>query len=54
MTKKFTVRVFNGTETTIYTTEATDVITAEQKIAEYHIALTGETNLKVTATERRG
>lgn len=48
--KKYTIRIFDGKYTTIYTTEAINKNTAIAKITDYHIALGGIVE-KVTATE---
>lgn len=48
---KYTVRVFDGQYTSIYTTEALNGLEAENKIASYHKAL-GGTVEKITATQR--
>ena len=49
----YTVRIFDGFETSIYTTKATDALRAETKIANYHTALGGIIK-KITVTQRRG
>lgn len=46
---KYTVRVFDGEYTSIYTTEAINGVDAEKKISDYHIALGGVVK-KVSAT----
>ena len=51
--KKYTVRIFDGKNTTIYTTTDLDIFRAENKIRRYHKAL-GGTVVKVTTTESRG
>ena len=50
---KYTVRIFDGTETWIYTTKDIDIRTAEKKILDYHTAL-GRDTVKVTTTQQRG
>ena len=50
---KYTVRIFDGTETWIYTTKDTDIRRAENKILDYHTVL-GRTTVKVTTTQQRG
>ena len=50
---KYTVRIFDGTETYIYTTKDTDIRKAENKILDYHTAL-GKTVVKITTTQQRG
>ena len=49
---KYTVRIFDGEYTTIYTTEDTNIFSAENKILRYHRALGGSV-IKVTTTEQR-
>lgn len=49
---KYTVRIFDGKYTTIYTTEDKDIFVAENKILRYHRALGGSV-VKVTTTEQR-
>jgi len=51
--KKFVVRIFDGTHTSIYTTRDTNIFSAENKIVRYHTALGGSV-VKVTTTEQRG
>ena len=53
MEKTYVVRIFDGENTTIYTTKAVDSIQAESRIRHYHIALGGDV-VKITATEQRG
>ena len=48
---KYTVRIFDGFETSIYTTTAHTALEAETKIANYHVAL-GGTVKKITITQR--
>jgi hypothetical protein len=50
--KKYTVRIFDGQNTWLYTTEATDIFRAENKIIAYHSAF-GRDVVKVTTTEIR-
>lgn len=52
MFKKYTVRIFDGTYTSVYTTEDIDLASAENKIVKYHLALGGKV-INVTTTERR-
>jgi hypothetical protein len=49
--KTFTVRIFDGTNTIIYSVKAEDAQRAEAKITRYHLALGGEIK-KVTTTQR--
>lgn len=51
--KLFVVRIFDGVNTTIYTTRSTNIFSAENTILRYHRAL-GGTAIKVTTTEQRG
>lgn len=51
--KAFTVRIFDGTNTTIYTTRGFSKSERENQIVKYHIALGGKV-VKVTTTENRG
>ena len=51
--KTFVVRIFDGENTTIYTTKSTNSITAENNILRYHKAF-GGTVVKVTTTQQRG
>lgn len=51
--RTFVVRIFDGENTTIYTTKGYSVFTEENKIVRYHMALGGKV-VKVTTTERRG
>ena len=51
--KLFVVRIFDGVNTTIYTTRSTNIFSAENCILRYHRAL-GGTVIKVTTTEQRG
>ena len=53
MKKTYVVRIFDGKNTTIYTTQALDHVQAENKIREYHFALGGDV-IKITTTEQRG
>lgn len=50
--KKYTVNIFDGTYTTVYTTEDKDIFNAENKIIKYHTAL-GGTVVKVTTIEKK-
>ena len=50
--KTFVIRVFDGKNTTIYTTRDTDIRKAESRIIDLHYALGGDV-LKVTVTEQR-
>ena len=52
MEKKYTVRIFDGQYTTIYTTRSIDAESAESKIIKYHTAFGGQVE-KVTTTEQR-
>ena len=51
--KTFVVRIFDGENTTIYTTKDVDIFRAENKICKYHFALGGDV-VKITTTEQRG
>lgn len=51
--KTFVVKIFDGTNSTVYTTKDTNIFSAENKIIAYHTAL-GGTVVKVTTTEQRG
>ena len=51
--KTFVVRIFDGENTTIYTTKGYSMFTEENKIVRYHIALGGKV-VKITTTECRG
>ena len=53
MEKTYVVRVFDGENTTFYTTRDTDPIKAESRIRHLHIALGGDV-VKMTITEQRG
>lgn len=50
--KTFVVRIFDGNNTTIYTTRDTDIKRAEDKVCNYHYGLGGDV-VKVTTTEQR-
>ena len=50
--KTFVIRIFDGENTTIYTTKNTNIFSAENNILRYHRAL-GGTVIKVTTTEQR-
>lgn len=52
MDKKYTVRIFDGQSTWIYTTQATDIYRAERKVLNYHTTLHRDA-IKVTTTEIR-
>ena len=52
MEKKFTVRIFDGEYTSIYTTSAEDAQTAQDKIVVYHLAFGGKVK-KVCVTEKK-
>ena len=51
--KTFVIRIFDGENTTIYTTKSTNIFSAENTILRYHRAL-GGTVIKITTTEQRG
>ena len=50
--KKYTVRIFDGQNTWLYTTEATDIFSAENRVIAYHTAF-GRDIVKLTTTEVR-
>ena len=50
--KTFVVKIFDGTYSTVYTTKAENIFTAENKIVRYHTALGGSV-VKVTTTEQK-
>ena len=51
--RKFVVRIFDGTFTTVYSIDGYSKEMAEKKIVDYHKAI-GEQVVKVTTTEVRG
>ena len=53
MENTYVVRVFDGENTTIYTTRDTDPVQAEARIRHLHITLGGDV-VKMTTTEQRG
>ena len=50
MDKKYTIRIFDGTYTRVYTTEAKNMLQAEKKIMELHMH-NGHDIIKMTTTE---
>lgn len=50
---KYAVRIFDGKFTIIYTTEANDVPSAENKIIKYHKAMVGTPVVSIIVTEIR-
>lgn len=50
---KYTVSIFDGNYTTVYTTEDSNIFSAENKIVKYHMALGGKV-IKIHTVEKRG
>lgn len=53
MERKFVVKIFDGTYSTLYSINGYDMQACEKKIIDFHTA-TGGKIVKVTTTEQRG
>ena len=51
--KTYVIKIFDGENTTIYTTKDTDIYKAENKIKKYHFALGGDL-VYIKTIEQRG